>query len=440
MSLVTPRKGYKSVPWFFGKEIEIPREWEFVELKSLCNLLTKQTGFDYTAHIKPKLIRTFKKGTIPFIQNKDFKGKKTNYDTDYFIPENIANIFTKILLNEKCLLITISGNIGNVGIFSNQQNAFVGGAIAVAKFKNKNQLDWTMQYLLSPVGQKTFLRLTKTASHQNLILEDIRKIKIIVPPFPEQQKITTILSNVDSLIESTSKVIENSKKIKKGLMQELLTRGIGHTKFKKVPWLFGKKIEIPQEWEIKRLDEIGEIIGGGTPDSTNKDYWDGEILWAVPTDITKLQINQIENTERKITKLGLKNSSAKLLPIETILITSRATVGECAITTKPISTNQGFQNIICNDRHHNYLIFYLIEQFTNNLLRLSHGTTFLEISKNQIKKVIIPVSNSLPEQQKIASILSNIDSKIDSQEQYKEKLQKLKKSLMQKLLTGEVRV
>ena len=205
--------------------------------------------------------------------------------------------------------------------------------------------------------------------------------------------------------------------------------------YKSVPWLFGKEIEIPQEWEMKRLDEIGEIIGGGTPDSTNNDYWDGEILWAVPTDITKLQINQIENTERKITQQGLDNSSAKMLSEESILITSRATVGECAITTKPISTNQGFQNIICNDKHHNYLIFYLIKQFPNNLLRLSHGTTFLEISKNQIKKVTLPVSNSFQEQQKIASILSNVDNLIESTKKVITHSKKVKTGLMQKLLT-----
>ena len=69
--------------------------------------------------------------------------------------------------------------------------------------------------------------------------------------------------------------------------------------YKKVKWLFGKEIEIPQEWEIKKLEETGEIISGGTPDSTNKDYWNGAILWAVPTDITKLKVNQIEDTKRK---------------------------------------------------------------------------------------------------------------------------------------------
>ena len=205
--------------------------------------------------------------------------------------------------------------------------------------------------------------------------------------------------------------------------------------YKSVPWLFGKEIEIPQEWGVKRLDEIGEIIGGGTPDSTNKDYWNGNILWAVPTDITKLQVNQIEDTERKITKLGLENSSAKLLPNKTILITSRATIGECAITTKPITTNQGFQNIICYNNYHNYLIFYLIKQFPNNLLRLSQGTTFLEINKNQMKKIIIPISNNIKEQQKIATILSNVDNLIESTGKVITHSKKVKTGLMQKLLT-----
>ena len=164
--------------------------------------------------------------------------------------------------------------------------------------------------------------------------------------------------------------------------------------YKSVPWLFGKEIEIPEEWEMKRLDEIGEIIGGGTPDSTNNDYWDGEILWAVPTDITKLQINQIENTERKITQQGLDNSSAKMLPEESILITSRATVGECAITTKPISTNQGFQNIICNDKHHNYLIFYLIKQFPNNLLcmhKVQHMMQLIEMKLQEQNYLLLQI-------------------------------------------------
>lgn len=210
--------------------------------------------------------------------------------------------------------------------------------------------------------------------------------------------------------------------------------------YKLVKSLFGKYEEIPEEWEFKQLDEIGEIVGGGTPDSTNNEYWNGKILWAVPTDITKLKSNFIDNTERKISEKGLKESSAKLLPIGSILITSRATIGECAITTKPIATNQGFQSLLCNEQHDNLFWFYMIKFHKKRFLRLSYGTTFLEISKNAIKKVSIPTSISKKEQQKIASILSNVDSQIQKQQECKSKLESLKKGLMQKLLTGQIRV
>ena len=205
--------------------------------------------------------------------------------------------------------------------------------------------------------------------------------------------------------------------------------------YKKVKSLFGKYKQVLEDWDLKKLEKVGKVIGGGTPDSTNMAYWNGEILWAIPTDITKLQTNQIENTERKITKEGLDNSSAKLLPKGTILITSRATIGECAIATKPISTNQGFQSIICNnDNFDRMYIFYSIKYHKSELLRLAYGTTFLEINKSEIKKVMLSIPSSILEQQKIASILSGVDALIESTQNIIEKTERLKKGLMQQLL------
>jgi type I restriction enzyme, S subunit len=125
-------------------------------------------------------------------------------------------------------------------------------------------------------------------------------------------------------------------------MQELSKPKPG---YKFVKSYFGKYEEIPEDWEFKRISEIGEIIGGGTPDSRIKEYWGGDIPWAVPTDITDLKGTFIEKTERLITQKGLKNSSARLLPKGTVLITSRATIGSCAINTVPMATNQGFQSL-----------------------------------------------------------------------------------------------
>ena len=195
--------------------------------------------------------------------------------------------------------------------------------------------------------------------------------------------------------------------------------------------IYSRQKTVPKGWVVTKLDSVGDITGGGTPDSTNPKYWNGDILWAVPTDITKLSTNYINDTERKITKLGLKNSSAKILTPGTILITTRATIGKCAITNKTITTNQGFQNITCNNNFDHLYIFYMILYNSNKLLRLSYGTTFLEISKSAIKTVKITMPKLKIEQTKIASILSGVDATIEATQKTIEKTEILKKGLMQ---------
>jgi restriction endonuclease S subunit len=162
-------------------------------------------------------------GTIPFIQNKDFASKKINYDTDYYIPEIVANKFPRILLDEKCLLISISGSIGKIGLFSNSQKSFIGGAVAVAKFIDKDLLEWVMFYLLSNEGQKKLHKNVKTGSHKNLILSDLREMTIPIPSTNERKYIIQILSNIDSGIEELEKKKEKHKMIKDGVTQKLFT-------------------------------------------------------------------------------------------------------------------------------------------------------------------------------------------------------------------------
>ena len=204
--------------------------------------------------------------------------------------------------------------------------------------------------------------------------------------------------------------------------------------YKLVKTLFEKELEIPEEWEHKELDTISRITGGGTPDTTKNEYWDGDIPWAVPTDITNLDGNYIENTQRKITKEGLDRSSSKLLPKNSILLTTRATIGYCAICTEPMATNQGFQNVICNSDVDNLFILYALRFNKNLLISLANGTTFTEISKRNVSSVKIAIPR-LPEQQKIASILSNVDDTIQKTDQIIKQTQRLKKGMMQKLLT-----
>ncbi len=172
---------------------------EFRKLGDMTISFTKQTGFDYSAFIKPTLIKEYLPNYIPFIQNKDFLGHYINYKTDYFIPNEIAIRFPQILLNEKCLLISISGSIGKVAVFNHSQDAFIGGAIAVLKFKEKKSLDFVMHFLMSASGQKLLLNGVKSGSHKNLTIADLKKITIPIPPLEIQQEIVKILDQFSIL-------------------------------------------------------------------------------------------------------------------------------------------------------------------------------------------------------------------------------------------------
>ena len=214
----------KAIKQGLMQEFLKPKEgWQMSTLEELTKIFTKQTGFDYTAHIKPSLVKYKNNNTIPFIQNKDFNNKWINFKTDYYIPKSVAIKFPHILLDEKSLLISISGSIGNIGIYESNELAFIGGAIAILKFKNPKLIDWVMYFLKSDLGQSRLFGGVKSSSHQNLILEDIRKIEILFPE--ESERITTIkaLFDMDSELESLEKKRDKYLMIKQGMMQQLLT-------------------------------------------------------------------------------------------------------------------------------------------------------------------------------------------------------------------------
>ncbi|XWN52003.1 restriction endonuclease subunit S [Anoxybacillus flavithermus] len=270
----------------------------------------------------------------------------------------------------------------------------------------------------------------------NVGVDEFFDILLPLPPLEEQYKIAAILSSVDEAIEKTEAIIEQTEKVKKGLMQQLLTKGIGHTKFKKTE--IG---EIPEAWEVKSISEVAKVVSGGTPSKQVSEYWEnGTIPWATPTDITSNDNKYISTTQLMITESGLRNSSANLLPEGSVLMTSRATIGPRCINTVPMATNQGFKSFICDpDVLHNEYLYYLIDKIKDQFIALASGSTFLEISKSAVETFKIPVP-PLEEQIEIAKMLSSLDEKLSVEKVKKESLQTIKKALMQVLLTGKVRV
>ena len=203
---------------------------------------------------------------------------------------------------------------------------------------------------------------------------------------------------------------------------------------KKIPKLRFK--EFVNEWEEKKIENIGKIIGGGTPSSTIEEYWGGDIQWFTPTEVGKTKY--VSKSIRTITELGLNKSSAKLLPKGTILLSSRATIGEKSISMKEVCTNQGFQSILVNKNNNNEFIYYLLDTLKGELVRQSSGSTFLEISGRKLGNISSAFPN-IEEQKKIADFLSAVDVEIDLTNQKLELFEKYKKSIMKKIFNQELR-
>ena len=185
-------------------------------------------------------------------------------------------------------------------------------------------------------------------------------------------------------------------------------------------------------WEQRKLGEVADIVGGGTPSTSNDDYWDGDIDWYAPAEIAD-QI-YVASSERKITQQGYDNSSAKMLPVGTVLFTSRAGIGKTAILRKEGCTNQGFQSIVPHiNELDSYFIFSRSEEMKRYGETVGAGSTFVEVSGKQMANMELMMPTTMEEQVTIGSFFSNLDSLITLHQRKLDKLHKVKRSLLERM-------
>ena len=271
-------------------------------------------------------------------------------------------------------------------------------------------------------------------------MEALNNYLIPIPPLKEQEKIVEILSTVDSQIDDIEKLIDKSKELKKGLMQKLLTKGIGHSEFKKT-----EAGEIPASWEVYRFFGIIEKIidfRGRTPKKLGLDWGNGDILALSANNVKMGKIDfEIENYFGS-DKLYEKWMSGNELCKNDILLTMEAPLGNVSLVPddNKYILSQRVVALKTKDMIDNRYMLYMLMSDTiqNQFNMLSTGTTAKGINQKNLAKVKVIVP-PLKEQIKIAAILSSIDSEIEEYEDKKQKLEELKKGLMQQLLTGKKR-
>ena len=383
---------------------------------------------------------------VPLLRNQNIKNGYIETDNLLHISKEFAKINQSKKLQSGDVVCMRTGYPGQSAVVSVEMDGWQTFTTLIMR-PNSEIID--SQYLslfLNSIGRKQITSVQAGAAQQNLNAGWLSNLMITIPSFNEQQKITKIISNLENLINSYDKIITTIKNSKTGLMQYLFTKGIDHKKFKKVTWLFGKEIEIPEEWIIKKFKDIvpknRKITYGIVQPG---EYDENGILLVRGQDYISGWDNKEENYFKVDPKLHQNYIRAKIIPKDILLCIVGAGVGavnQVPEWIKEANITQTTARIACDESTllSEYLLYFLSSSFGKiQSIKFTKGSAQPGLNLADVEKfqLITPV---LLEQKKIILILSNIDLYMNTLETKKNYFENLKKGLMQNLLTGKIRV
>ncbi len=260
---------------------------------------------------------------------------------------------------------------------------------------------------------------------KRLYNKNILETQILLPSLTEQEKIGSFFQRLDNLITLHQRKLDKTTELKKTMLSKMFPKN-GEDK----PEL--RFSGYTDAWEQRKLGDIADIVGGGTPSTNKEEYWDGDIDWYAPAEIAD-QI-YVESSERKITQEGFDNSSAKMLPAGTVLFSSRAGIGKTAILRKKSCTNQGFQSIVPHvDELDSYFIFSRVDELKRYGETVGAGSTFVEVSGKQMAAMELMMPQTIGEQKRIGNYFEHLDNLITLHQRECDLLKDMKKSLLQQM-------
>jgi len=434
-----PKPGYKLVKSFFGKYEEIPENWMIIKLKDLIEFGNQgvNTAIDHVEYVK--------KG-YPLIKAGDIR---ENFDLDK-TDQISTNSFKKIPENQKpkfddILYTNIGSQLGSAMRINFSEDIAIAWNVFLMRLNEKIDSNFLV-YFLNQEKIRNHLRSIATQSTMPFIPKPTLFLTSInLPPIREQQKITSILWNLDSLIQQTQKEIKQTLKFQNNLMQELFTKGISHTKFKKVKWFFGKEIEIPEEWEIVSLGKYMKIISGEYFEYNEFSESGIRVL-----KIDNVMYGRVDWENKTFLPVTYMKSHKDLILTENdvVLALNRPITNNMLKVAK--LTKNDFPSILYqrvgkvqffnNEDKDFFYMFFNSPVFKKILSRILIGSDQPYVKTTELLKQKIAFPQDPVERKIIAVSLFRINNKIQKQEEYKSHLENLKKGLMNKLLTGQIRV
>jgi len=422
-----PYKKYKKVnlPWID----EIPSHWEMERNKNFLTVKDETVGNKDKNY---KLLSLTKKGIIERDMENP-KGKFPSSFETYKIVEKNDIIFCLFDIDETPRTVGLS-----------KLDGMITGAYNIFSINKINKNYYYYYYLY--LDKFKMLKPLYTGLRKTINEDAFLRLRTPLPPKEEQDKIADFLDHnlakIDKFVELTERQIELLKEQKEVLINDAVTKGIDKNveyKDSGIDWIG----EIPEHWEVTRLKYISQILNGGTPSSSVPEFWNGDISWVTPKDLSKVT-KYVYASDRKITKEGYKNCSTSLIPENNIIMATRAPIGNIRINKIETTINQGCKGILVDKNliDLNYL-YFLLNNYLKELQLLGNGATFVELSTNNLSQFKINIP-PIVEQQQIVSYIDEETNKIDRTiELYKNQIELIKEyrtSLIASAVTGKIDV
>ncbi|MEM2129086.1 MAG: restriction endonuclease subunit S [Candidatus Bathyarchaeia archaeon] len=425
---------YEGIPFKFYKETnfkedpeigKLPEDWEAEKIDELFKVETGTTPSTREASY-------WDGGNINWFTPMDLSklnGKILIEESERKITRKALEDCNLTLMPKGSIILSTRAPVGYVAVLEQEGTFNQGCKGLIPKSREKVNPFFYAYYLLlqkqkleNLSGGSTFKELSKTM---------LENLEVPCPILEEQKRIVEVLSAVDLAIQRVDEAIVRAERLKKGLMQQLLTKGIGHKEFKETP--IGK---IPKTWEVVKIKEIGDVVTGTTPSTSVTDYWNGKYPFVTPSDFTENKY--VYQTARTVTEKGAKKG--RIIPRDSIFVVCiGSTLGKVAMSFSECITNQQINAIICDKKVNPHYVYYIMN-FKKDELRSWAGTTAKPIVKKSLfEDFMIPLPQIF-EQQKTAELLSSVDEVLELKRNRREKLVKIKRRLMDLLLTGRVRV
>jgi restriction endonuclease S subunit len=312
----------------------------------------------------------------------------------------------------------IIANTGGAAYFDYYKGKFAAMAdcLNLKSDQNTKYIYYCLLHLQKVVNQRCF----KGSGLKHLDKTSFYKLNIFLPGLNDQNRIAETLTEVDVLIKNTADTIKTSAALKKSLLRDF----------------FG---EASKKWEMQKLDDIALRGSGHTPSKSHPDYYGGGVKWISLADSSALDNGFISNTAKEVSELGLKNSSARLHPAGTVVLSRDAGVGKVGVMGEDMAVSQHFMTWTCGNKLNNWFLYYYLQSRRKELERIAVGSTIRTIGLDYFKKLEVPVP-ALEEQMAIAELLTSLDDKIKIYQKVKHNQERLKRALMQDLFAGKVQL